>query len=243
MNASRAVVLLYSLYVSMFALAATAGAAEPAAQPPPKPAVKLNNDAVYAAKLESVLKTAPGNNATPEEQFRFLLAAWTAESNMRHYDKAEAYARQLVKLRPDDPLAYSSLSVFLGKQGKLKEAEEACRTALRLDPNWMHAKLVLASWVWLQGRKEEALKLAGSVAEPDDKAWKGLYFGCLACFYASVGDENKIQAYIKQTRELDPQNMSFFERDIVFDPYRGKDWFIKLVGKTLAEPDGATGGK
>ena len=243
MHAARAVVLLYSLYVSVSAFPATSGAAEPAAQPPPKQAVKLNNDGVYWVKRERVLKSAPGKNATPGEQCGFLMAAWTAEANMRHYDKAEGYARQLVKLRPDDPLAHSGLSVFLGKQGKLKEAEEAARTSLQLDPSWIHGKLVLASWVWLEGRKEEALKLVGSVAEPDDEAWKGLYFGCLACFHASVGDEDKIQAYIKQTRELDPKNMSFFERDIVFDPYRGKDWFIKLVGKTLAEPDDATGGK
>jgi hypothetical protein len=31
----------------------------------------------------------------------------------------------------------------------------------------------------------------------------------------------------------DADSRSFFERDVIFDAYRGEPWFIELIGKTL----------
>jgi predicted Zn-dependent protease len=222
--------------VCLLALCTALAAGEPEAKPAPKPAVKLNNDAVYQAKLQAILDAAPAKDAPADERANYFSSLMYAQYIMRQYAQAESTARELLKLLPDNPMCHSSLSVFLGKQGKLREAEEAARKALELDPASLHAKLVLPSWIYEQGRKDEALKLFAAIAAPAEESAQSLHHGCSACFYASVGDETKLEAAVKQAIEKDAETKPFFERDIAFDPYRGKDWFIKLVGKTLAEP-------
>jgi hypothetical protein len=59
------------------------------------------------------------------------------------------------------------------------------------------------------------------------------YWACRACFYASVGDVAELQAAIPKAMSGDADSRSFFERDVIFDAYRGEPWFIELVGKTL----------
>jgi hypothetical protein len=94
----------------------------------------------------------------------------------------------------------------------------------------MHANLVLASWEWLIGKKDEALKRATSVALPQDKPGQRSYYGALIYFYATVGDEEKTADAITKASALDEDGtlVDFLGRDTVFDPYREKDWFSKL---------------
>jgi hypothetical protein len=40
---------------------------------------------------------------------------------------------------------------------------------------------------------------------------------------------------MRKALKADPESKTFFARDVVFDPYRAKPWFIELVGETLAK--------
>lgn len=99
----------------------------------------------------------------------------------------------------------------------------------------MYASLVLASWEWHLGEKDGASKRVAGIPIPDTAEEQRVYYGCLACFCASVGDEGKIADAIKKTLSIVPDKSfrPFIERDVVLDPYRGKDWFVKLAGTTL----------
>ena len=49
------------------------------------------------------------------------------------FDEAIACAKRLVELQPDDVLAYTNLSVFCQRAGRIAEAEEAGAKARMLD--------------------------------------------------------------------------------------------------------------
>jgi len=202
--------------------------------PPPKPA-KLNNDGEYKAKMDKILEMPPSANDSAQERWAFLWKADQAASLAREYEKAESFARRITTWAPKDSFAWANLSVDLGKQGKYRDAAEAAQKAIVLDPSNKHAEMLLASWEWHLGQREQARKRFEAIVPGEKAIEKRTYYGCMACFYASVGEEAKVAEAIKKVKELKTDDdMGFFQRDIIFDPYRGKPWFIELVGKTLA---------
>src|SRR5262249_44251226 len=66
--------------------------------------------------------------------------------------------REAIRLKPDYAEAHNNLGVALGGQGKLKEAEAACREAIRLKPDHAMAHTNLGVALRGQGKFEEALK-------------------------------------------------------------------------------------
>ncbi len=51
----------------------------------------------------------------------------------QEYDRAIELGKRLVELAPDDPLAYTNLSLFYQRAGRIEEAEEAGARARMLD--------------------------------------------------------------------------------------------------------------
>jgi predicted Zn-dependent protease len=199
--------------------------------------VKLNNDAIHAASLEGAYANRPAMGAGSEKMLDWYYLVAHAESRMRHYDKAEAYYRKILAQFPDEPIYLTNFSVFLGKQGKYLEAEAAARKAISLGGGpAMHANMVLASWEVELGKKQAARARVRSVAVPAGPRARRLYYGCLACYHASAGEEREVAAAIAKALAIDNSagTRAFFERDIIFDRYRDKAWFIELVGRTLA---------
>lgn len=142
--------------------------------------------------------------------------------------------------RINDPLMYSNLSVFCGKQGKYAEAIHWADRALQMNPQCFHAKMVKASWLFESQRVEEAMVLY-QVCLLDDKAKAAdpdMYWSCVACFTASSGDIIQLNKVIAEVIHLgNEESLDFLRTDIVFDPYRSADWFIQLVGVTvMAQP-------
>lgn len=151
----------------------------------------------------------------------------------RRYDVGEAQMRLAIAMVPGFADLHSNLSVMLGKQGRYAEAEAAARAALALDPACLHARLVQPSWELGLGRREAALAAFAAVPVPADPAGQALYHGAVACFFADVGDRERTAQGIRDALAVDPEAMTFFRRDVVFDRYRAEPWFVDLVGPTL----------
>ena len=72
-----------------------------------------------------------------------LHAKATALSKLERYDEAIRIVERIIELEPDDAFAFTSLSIFLMRQGKIPEAESAAAKArmiswkqeLKTNPN------------------------------------------------------------------------------------------------------------
>ena len=199
-----------------------------------KPApVVLANDQVYADKVQVVLAQHP-DGKDPQKLFTWIWSYFDACMDNRAYSDAEIAARTLLALAPHYNIVHSNLSVVLGKQGKYDEALMEAEIATLLDPsNSMHPNAVACSWLYCLGRKQEAIERFQRIPVPTESHALRAYWGCKSCFYASVGSVDEIKTAIASALTVDPDHRSFFERDMVFDQYRGEPWFVELVGKTL----------
>ncbi|HOX06223.1 MAG TPA: hypothetical protein PK280_07465 [Planctomycetota bacterium] len=205
--------------------------------------VRLKDDAVYADRLTAALNAAPASVATPEDRLDWHLEVARAAFDARAYDVAATHYRAAIALCPTWDVLYANLSVAMGKLGRFSEAEAQGLKAVALKGRGaMHANMVLASWEWHLGKERQAVDRIKSVTEPTEPWERHVYYNCLACFYASVGDEQQIEKAMTAALKLAPGieqpgvSRTFFARDVVFDRYRRRPWFIKLIGETLAEP-------
>ena len=195
--------------------------------------IQLANDETYAQKVAAVWAAKP-DGKDPDALFRWLWSYSSACGDNRDYANAEYAARAMVALAPQYNIAHSNLSVALGKQGKYQEALQEAEIAKLLNPgDSMHPDAVACSWLFHLGRKQEAIDRFKAIAVPTEVHAARAYWGCKACFFASVGDAAEIKNAIAMALKEDPDRTGFFERDVVFDAYRGEPWFIELVGKTL----------
>lgn len=195
----------------------------------------LRDDAVWQQALDRALATAVP--AEPQAAFGHYCHLADAAFDARRYDLAETAMRSALAYAPDHPAIHSNLSVMLGKQGRFAEAAAAARAALALDPTWLHARLVLPSWELGLGQREAALAAFAAVAMPADADEQRLYHAAVACFFADVGDPERVAQGIRDALAADPEGdvKTFFRRDVVFDRYRSEPWFVDLVGATRAE--------
>lgn len=198
--------------------------------------VRLNNDAKYNAAYETLLSNPPKSDVGQGDLLKYTCDLALAANRMRDYVKAEKHSRDAITINPNLGALHTNLSVCLGKQGKYEEAIKEARYGKLLDPRvGMHAELVICSWEWRLGQKEQAMKRFQAIDKPSDPYLLALYYGCKACFYCDVGDEGIIKDSLLKALDMDKTNQfkSLFERDIMFDPYRAKPWFIGIFGETL----------
>ncbi len=62
-----------------------------------------------------------------------ILGKAMVHASREEYEPAIEFAKRLVEIDPDDVLAYTNLSVFYQRAGKIPEAEEAGAKARMLD--------------------------------------------------------------------------------------------------------------
>src|SRR5262249_15407537 len=58
------------------------------------------------------------------------------DSAQKRFGEAEGCYRVALALQPRNELVWNNLGVALGRQGRHKEAEDACREAIRLKPDF-----------------------------------------------------------------------------------------------------------
>lgn len=197
--------------------------------------VALGNSSEFEAKLVLIQAEKPNGN-DPQIVHEWLWKLSDAYMRLRRYDDMELTCKAMLAIAPHYFPNHSNLSVAYGKQGKYAQAiEEARIAALMSGKDNMHPEMVLCSWLYLSGKKAEALDHFSKVGIPTEPSKRGLYFACKASLFASVGDVAVLKDAIQQSLKDSADHKGFFERDISFDPYRAQDWFVALVGKTLID--------
>lgn len=97
------------------------------------------------------------------------LLVWRQGSWTPAWKSEESIARAIVKAAPQSALGYNHLGFALWQQGKLGEAEQEIRRAIRLNPGYAEAHNNLGYILWQQGRAGEAERELGEAVrlKPD----------------------------------------------------------------------------
>lgn len=197
-------------------------------------AVELVDDERYRFLVERYEQSLAHWEGTPGAlPLRVELASACFDARM--YWRAVELLEAVVADYPSFAPAWSNLSVNYGKMGMYDQAIAAIDRRMRLDPDdVMHAKLVKASWLLGTGDRAGAQRLIEATPDPGGDR-SAFYHSCLACFHADSGELERLQHHVDRVLALDPEGeRTFFERDVVFDPYRDQAWFIERFGVTLA---------
>ncbi len=140
----------------------------------------------------------------------WMLGAWAlalgATTVARNHDYRSELAiwTDTAEKRPDNPRAVYSKSVMLERSGDLAVAEQACREALRLKPDYVEANLALAQILLRTGRAEEAQPLLAKVQALGPETSNT--FNNLGHAYALSGDADRAIAAFEAALRLDPRN-------------------------------------
>jgi Flp pilus assembly protein TadD len=123
-------------------------------------AAPLLRDAIRAVRIEAARILAPLDTARLSHEQRAAL------------DLALAEYRQAQELNADRPEAHLNLGVLQAQLNKPLEAEQAYRTALRIDPSFAPTYVNLADLYRAQQRDEEGEKILrqGLAVSPNDAA-------------------------------------------------------------------------
>jgi tetratricopeptide (TPR) repeat protein len=189
----------------------------------------------FKAVRDELLKNPPAEGAAVQEKLLYFAKLANAEARLRDYQQAETHARQLVELDPNGDQSHDTLSVCLGKQGKFDEAIAEAEKAISLKPgDTMQQNIMLAEWEWASGKKEAAQKRIAEIPVPQGRVNQRRYYDSTASFYATSGDEEKLKEALRiaNAADDDGSEADLLSCDNVFDPYREKDWFIKLLDES-----------
>jgi hypothetical protein len=200
------------------------------------PLLPLKGDTEARGRLQDDLANRLGPDASEEEQARWDWRVAHDAGLARYYEYAARVMMAAADRDPADWTLHLAASVYWGKAGFLAEAEFEAKEALKLKgADAWHPNIVLACWEYRMGKRTEAMARMNRVRMPENRKEHRLYCGNLAAFAAISGDEQQLESAISKAVELDGSeaSLAFFRRDVLFDPYRTKPWFIKLVGETL----------
>jgi len=148
----------------------------------------------------SVLSYTPvGLGQSVEELFRQGNAAQAAGN----YSQAETIFRQVIRINPQDALAYYNLGTALYDQGKLEEAITYYQKAIQLNAKFAGTYIVLGAALYKQGKLEEAIAYYRQAIQLDPK-FAGTYYNLGTALY----DQGKLEeaiTYYQKAIQLDPK--------------------------------------
>ncbi len=85
-------------------------------------------------------------------------------------EEADEHFAAYVELVPQDPLGQFNYGVHLERQGDMERGLARVEEAVRLDPNYLEAHVVLAQMYEAAGRTEDALRVLDSLGQLDPEA-------------------------------------------------------------------------
>lgn len=201
----------------------------------------------FREMLEEVEDARPVGAFTKEEFIGWLTDLAFARALTRDYSGAMTAARDALDIQPAHSLLHVNLAEFLGRLNRFEEAAAEARAGLALaggagdmaELYYLCAAHSLATWEWVLGEKDHANELVENVKLPEDPMNRWMC-RCQRCVYWAVtGEEEKLRREVEEAfalvpvcEELDAEHAAaFFVCDIVYDPFREKDWFIDRFGK------------
>ncbi len=178
-------------------------------------AYRLTGDAEAAARAADLARREQGQLALDDPVMVEMLEEAVSSAGYRQrgqraafageWTKAESLLRKALELRGEEADVHFELAGILARAGRLEEAMEGYREALRIDPRHESAAIRLAILLTFQpsfvtADVDEAIALLRGVlsARPDDGE---LHFH-LAVALARGGDHRTAWVHVKKAREL-----------------------------------------
>lgn len=132
-------------------------------------------EAGKAVVTKSKAKPAPVRDRKKQLRANYHFNTAEEHRQARNYSAAVEEYKKAIADVPDDPDFYKHLGGTYAQMGKLKEAEDALRTGVKLDPKDWLLWNNLAVTLQMAGKKDEcagALKKALTLHPPDSEAEK-----------------------------------------------------------------------
>ncbi|MCF3606714.1 tetratricopeptide repeat protein [Planktothrix agardhii 1033] len=153
----------------------------------------------------SVLSYTPvGLGQSVEELFRQGKAAQAAGN----YSQAETIFRQVIRINPQDAIAYKDLGNALYYQGKLEEAITYYQKAIQLDPKYAIAYYGMGIALYDQGKLDEAITNYQKAIQLDPKS-ANAYDNLGVALYDQGKLDEAITNYQKAI-QLDPKSANAY---------------------------------
>jgi tetratricopeptide (TPR) repeat protein len=124
------------------------------------------------------------------------------------YPEAMIALRSVIKADPNNPYAYHYLGVAFFEIDNLEASRDAYRAAVRVQPNYLGARVALSNVLRLLGRPDEALREANEALRRFPKDGEALHAAGMA--NAAKGNRREatkqLQGYLGQGPELESQH-------------------------------------
>jgi tetratricopeptide (TPR) repeat protein len=125
----------------------------------------------------------------------------TALASQGKYEAAVAAIEKGISLKPDDGEAQAWLADVMMKQHKPAQAIEHYRLALKVEPSFRPARLMLGQLLINTGRSAEAIPVLLPALQGND-TMTPVFLMTVAQAYADLGDKVKATEFLKQARPL-----------------------------------------
>jgi tetratricopeptide (TPR) repeat protein len=125
----------------------------------------------------------------------------TALASQGKYEAAVAAIEKGISLKPDDGEAQAWLADVMMRQHKPTQAIEHYRLALKVEPSFRPARLMLGQLLITTGHSGEAIPVLLPALQGNDRMTP-VFLMTLAQAYANSGDRAKASEYLKQARPL-----------------------------------------
>jgi tetratricopeptide (TPR) repeat protein len=145
-------------------------------------------------------------------------------------DQAQSEAAKLRQMDPNFARAYYELGLVLEEQGKLDEAINAFRAALKTSPDNVAALTALGHAQALAGKKNDAERVIARLQELSKQQYVSPFQA--AVVYAGLDNRKLALEGLEKSREERFNWLPFVQVDPVFKNLRSEQKFIELE-KTL----------
>ncbi len=122
------------------------------------------------------------------------------------FEKALKSTDKYIKLSPNNPLGYNLKGTIFAALKKTNEAKSAFIKALKLDPNFVSAKLNLARLEMGKGNSKVAKKLYQEIIALDKN--NVMAYSALSKAYLQEGDSKKSHKYISKAIKMNPKDIT-----------------------------------
>lgn len=150
------------------------------------------------AEVEALYATASRTSPNVPQVYLYY---GTALASQGKYDKAVAAIEKGISLKPDDGEAQAWLADTMMRQHRPADAIEHYRRALKVEPSFRPARLMLGQLLITTGRSGEAIPVLLPALQGNDNLTPA-FLMTLAQAYANSGDRAKAAEFLKQARPL-----------------------------------------